>query len=604
MEKHSSAIPTWANTNLIFRLGFKTVRMLKNEGLGQTLFAARYVTKRAVGLRKIKKEMLTRVDAKTGEEFKIKPLISIITPVYNTDPKMLREMMESVQGQTYPNWQLCLADGSDLAHSYVGEIIRGYASADKRIKYIPLGKNNGISGNTNAAIKASDGEYIALLDHDDMLVWSSLYEVVKTINEHDPDFIYTDEALFSQRPTDSRTMHFKPDYSPDYLNACNYICHLSVIRRSILDKVGMYDAAFDGSQDFDFTLRVTETTDRIYHIDKPLYLWRVHEGSVASDISAKDYAYDAARRAVQAHIDRVGPPGKVVYSKAVPMMRVIYNIPGNPLVSIIIPTCDHFDVLERCVDSVLEKSTYQNYEIILCENNSKDPATFAGYDRLLEKDGRIKLIKYVGPFNFSAINNFARKSASGSHLLFLNNDIQVITPDWLEEMVMFTQRPDVGACGIKLLYPNNTVQHGGIGVGLCGSAANLCPMFPREHEGFLSRLAVASNMSACTAACLMIKASAFDGVGGYDENLAVSFNDVDICLKLRAENLLVVFNPVAEAYHFESVSRGYDKKGAKKERMEREKQILRDKWPVYFSEEDGDPYYNRNFGRNSISYDV
>ncbi len=604
MEKHSSAIPTWANTNLIFRLGFKTVRMLKNEGLGQTLFAARYVTKRAVGLRKIKKEMLTRVNAKTGEEFKIKPLISIITPVYNTDPKMLREMMESVQGQTYPNWQLCLADGSDLAHSYVGEIIRGYASADKRIKYIPLGKNNGISGNTNAAIKDSDGEYIALLDHDDMLVWSSLYEVVKTINEHDPDFIYTDEALFSQRPTDSRTMHFKPDYSPDYLNACNYICHLSVIRRSILDKVGMYDAAFDGSQDFDFTLRVTETTDRIYHIDKPLYLWRVHEGSVASDISAKDYAYDAARRAVQAHIDRVGPPGKVVYSKAVPMMRVIYNIPGNPLVSIIIPTCDHFDVLERCVDSVLEKSTYQNYEIILCENNSKDPATFAGYDRLLEKDGRIKLIKYVGPFNFSAINNFARKSASGSHLLFLNNDIQVITPDWLEEMVMFTQRPDVGACGIKLLYPNNTVQHGGIGVGLCGSAANLCPKFPREHEGFLSRLAVASNMSACTAACLMIKASAFDGVGGYDENLAVSFNDVDICLKLRAENLLVVFNPVAEAYHFESVSRGYDKKGAKKERMEREKQILRDKWPVYFSEEDGDPYYNRNFGRNSISYDV
>lgn len=604
MEKNTSVIPKWANSNVIFRLAYKTVRMLKNEGLSQTLFAARYVTKRAIGLRKIKKEMLTRDETRTGEEFPVKPLISIITPVYNTDRRMLAEMIESVIGQTYTRWQLCLADGSDGEHSYVGEMIKEYAKSDGRILYIPLEKNEGISGNTNAAITASEGEYIALLDHDDMLVWSSLYEVVKAINESDPDFIYTDEALFSVRPRDSRTMHFKPDFSPDYLNACNYICHLSVIRRSLVDRVGMYEAAFDGSQDFDFTLRVTEATEKICHIDKPLYLWRVHEGSVASDISAKGYAYDAARRAVQAHIDRVGPAGKVVYSKAVPMMRVVYDIPDNPLVSIIIPTCDHFDVLKRCVDSVLEKSTYKNYEIILCENNSKDPATFEGYEKLLEKDSRIKLVKYEGPFNFSAINNYARKYASGSHLLFLNNDIEVITPDWIEEMVMFTQRPDVGACGIKLLYPNNTVQHGGIGVGLCGSAANLCPLFPREHEGFLSRLAVASDMSACTAACLMVKASAFDEAGGYDETLAVSFNDVDLCLKLRAMNLLVIFNPVAEAYHYESVSRGYDKKGAKKERMEREKQILRDKWPEYFSEEGGDPYYNRNFGRNSISYDA
>lgn len=605
MGKGSKAVPAWANSTVVTKYLYKTVRMLKNEGLKQTVFAAKYVVGRYLKLKAIKKEFYLTKELRDEQErtvFPYMPKISIIVPVYNTDPKFLREMLDSVLAQSYRNWELCLADGSDEAHAYITPIIESYSEKDERILYKKLEKNLGISGNTNAAIEMGDGEYIALLDNDDLLSEGALFEVVKRINDTGADFIYTDEATFNFKPSDSDSMHFKPDFSPDYLRALNYICHLSVIKRALAEEAGMYDPSYDGSQDFDFTFRVTEKAKRIEHISKPLYYWRIHAGSVADDISAKPYAYVAAKRAVEAHLKRVGLDGTVEYSKAVPAMRVIYKLRSHPLVSIIIPTCDHIDLLKQCLDSIRELSTYDNYEIILCENNSKDPKTFDYYETL-KSDERIKVVRYDGAFNFSRINNFARKYASGAHLLFLNNDIKIITPEWIEEMLMFTQREDVGACGIKLLYPDDTVQHGGIAMGVCGSAANICPLFPREHEGYMSRLSVASDMSACTAACLMVRAEVFDQVGGYDEELSVSFNDVDLCLKIRKENYLVVFNPVAEAYHFESRSRGYDNKGEKKRRMEREKEILRAKWPAYY-EEEGDPYYNRNFGKNSISYDA
>ena len=605
MGKGSKAVPAWANSTVVTKYLYKTVRMLKNEGLKQTVFAAKYVVGRYLKLKAIKKEFYLTKELRDEQErtvFPYMPKISIIVPVYNTDPKFLREMLDSVLAQSYRNWELCLADGSDEAHAYITPIIESYSEKDERILYKKLEKNLGISGNTNAAIEMGDGEYIALLDNDDLLSEGALFEVVKRINDTGADFIYTDEATFNFKPSDSDSMHFKPDFSPDYLRALNYICHLSVIKRTLAEEAGLYDPSYDGSQDFDFTFRVTEKAKRIEHISKPLYYWRIHAGSVADDISAKPYAYVAAKRAVEAHLDRVGLEGTVEYSKAVPAMRVIYKLRSHPLVSIIIPTCDHIDLLGQCLDSIRELSTYDNYEIILCENNSKDPKTFEYYEKLKE-DERIQVIRYEGSFNFSRINNFARKYASGEHLLFLNNDIKIITPEWIEEMLMFTQREDVGACGIKLLYPDDTVQHGGIAMGVCGSAANICPLFPREHEGYMSRLAVASDMSACTAACLMVRADVFDQVGGYDEELSVSFNDVDLCLKIRKENYLIVFNPVAEAYHYESRSRGYDNKGEKKRRMEHEKEILRAKWPAYY-EEEGDPYYNRNFGKNSISYDA
>ncbi|MEG1757631.1 MAG: glycosyltransferase family 2 protein [Oscillospiraceae bacterium] len=605
MDKGSVAVPAWAGRNQLVSLMYKTVRMVKNEGLGKTVFAAKYVTKRYFKLKELKKKYYLTPELRAQQEnhkFAYEPTISLIVPLYNTDEGFLRELLASVQAQSYKKWQLCFADGSEQDRDDVGEVCREYMRGDDRISYKRLMKNEGISGNTNAAIELANGDYIALLDHDDLIAQSALFDVVTAINERNADFLYTDEATFIKSPRDSRSMHLKPDYSPDYLRGCNYICHLSVIKKSLLKEVGLYDNRFDGSQDYDFTLRVTEKAKCICHIAKPLYYWRIHAGSVASDISVKPYAYTAAKRAVEAHLLRVGQKGEVVYSKAVPMMRVIYEIEGNPLVSIIIPTCDHADVLKRCVDSIFEKSTYKNFEIVLIENNSRQKDTFEYYDSLTALHTNVKLARYEGPFNFSAINNFGRKYAAGSQLLFLNNDIEVISPQWIEEMLMFTQRADVGACGIKLLYPNNTLQHGGIAVGVCGSAANLCPLYPREHEGYMSRLAVASNMSACTAACLMVKGDAFDSVGGFDEELAVSFNDVDLCLKLREKDLLIVFNPVAEAYHHESLSRGYDNKGEKKQRMEREKAILRRKWDKYY---DGkDPYYNINFGENSISYDA
>ena len=605
MGKGSKAVPDWANKTVVSKYLYKTVRMLKNEGLSQTLFAVRYVTGRYFKLKKIKKEFYLTDELRKEQESKVfsfMPLISVIVPVYNTDSTLLTEMIQSVLDQSYQKWELCLADGSDDQHDYVGGICQRYASQDARIKYSKLEKNLGISGNTNAAILMSNGDYIALLDNDDLLAQGALYEVALAINETGADFLYSDEATFNVKPSDSDSMHFKPDYSPDYLRALNYICHLSVIERKLADRVGLYDPAYDGSQDYDFTLRVTENAKKIHHISKPLYYWRIHAGSVADAISAKPYAYEAAMRAVESHLERIGLKGKVEYSRAVPAMRVIYQIEAHPLVSIIIPTCDHSDLLKQCIDSIFSLSTYDNYELIICENNSKDPETFRYYDSI-KNDPRVHIVTYEGGFNFSRINNFARRYASGEHLLFLNNDIKIITPQWIEEMLMFTQRNDVGACGIKLLYPDDTVQHGGIAMGICGCAANLCPLYPREHEGYMSRLAVASDMSACTAACLMVKANSFDEVGGFDEELAVSFNDVDLCLKLRDKGLLVVFNPVAEAYHYESRSRGYDKSGEKKKRMEREKQLLAQKWPSYY-EEGGDPYYNRNFGKNSISYDA
>ena len=605
MGKGSKAVPDWANKTVVSKYLYKTVRMLKNEGLSQTLFAVRYVTGRYFKLKKIKKEFYLTDELRKEQESKVfsfMPLISVIVPVYNTDSTLLTEMIQSVLDQSYQKWELCLADGSDDQHDYVGGICQRYASQDARIKYSKLEKNLGISGNTNAAILMSKGDYIALLDNDDLLAQGALYEVALAINETGADFLYSDEATFNVKPSDSDSMHFKPDYSPDYLRALNYICHLSVIERKLADRVGLYDPAYDGSQDYDFTLRVTENAKKIHHISKPLYYWRIHAGSVADDISAKPYAYEAAKRAVESHLERIGLKGKVEYSRAVPAMRVIYQLEAHPLVSIIIPTCDHSDLLKQCIDSIFSLSTYDNYELIICENNSKDPETFKYYDSI-KNDPRVHIVTYEGGFNFSRINNFARRYASGEHLLFLNNDIKIITPQWIEEMLMFTQRNDVGACGIKLLYPDDTVQHGGIAMGICGCAANLCPLYPREHEGYMSRLAVASDMSACTAACLMVKANSFDEVGGFDEELAVSFNDVDLCLKLRDKGLLVVFNPVAEAYHYESRSRGYDKSREKKKRMEREKQLLAQKWPSYY-EEGGDPYYNRNFGKNSISYDA
>jgi len=605
MEKQRNSIPAWARSNIALNLIYKTFRMFRDEGVKQTLFAVRYVIRRRRQMRPIRKRMKMTPKKRAEQEAAVftNPIkISVIVPLFNTPPLFLEELIASLKSQTYHNWQLCFADGSDEGHAHVGARCLEYAANEPRVVYKKLEKNLGIAGNRSEGVRLSDGDYICFLDHDDLLAERALFEVAKAVNETGADLLYSDEVVYTGKRKMVHGMHLKPDYSPDYLRCCNYICHLTVIKRGLVEKIGLYDSRYEGSEDYDFILRATENAEIIHHIDEPIYYWRVHGDSVASDISAKPYAWDSARRAVQAHLERIGLEGEVVFSKAVPMLHVNYKIDKAPLVSIIIPTSDHKDDLEKCVDSILKLSTYGSYELILVENNSRNKETFDYYEKL-EKSPNIKVVTWEREFNFSAINNYGAAFACGEHLLFLNNDIEIITPDWLEQMVMFTQRSDVGAVGIKLLYPDDTVQHGGIAVGVCGSAANLCPLFPRDYEGYMSRLAVASNMSAVTGACLMAKREAFEAVGGFDENLAVSFNDVDFCLKLANAGYYIVFNPMAEAYHYESRSRGYDTRGEKRERMEREKVILREKWPRYFDEK-GDPFYNKNFGKQSISYDT
>jgi GT2 family glycosyltransferase/2-polyprenyl-3-methyl-5-hydroxy-6-metoxy-1,4-benzoquinol methylase len=516
---------------------------------------------------------------------------SILTPLYNTPKVFLIEMIDSVLNQTYSNWELCLADGSNAYHSEVSVICKDYARRDKRIQYKKLDKNLGISENTNQCIAMSSGDYLALLDHDDLLHPSALYEAMKVICEENADFIYTDENTFSLTPMDAYCPHFKPDYSPDTLRSYNYICHLSIFSRQLLEKVGCFKSEYDGSQDYDIILRLTEAADCIVHIPKILYYWRSHQNSVAMDVSAKPYVMDAAKRALSDHLQRIGFDGEVTDSSIITTYKINYKINGSPLVSILIPNKDHIDDLRKCLDSILEKSTYKNYEIIIIENNSEQAETFSCYE-ILKKNPRIKIFEWVGEFNYSAVNNFGVKYASGEYILFLNNDTETITSNWIEEMLMFAQRSDIGAVGAKLFYPDDTIQHAGVILGIGGVGGHSHKYFSRYDTGYMSRLTIVQNLSACTAACMMVPRSIFDEVGGFDESFQIAFNDVDLCMKIREKGYLIVVTPYAELYHFESKSRGYEDTIEKQKRFQNEVLRFQDRWKDTLMK--GDPYYNKN----------
>ena len=517
---------------------------------------------------------------------------SILVPLYNTPDNFLREMIQSVQEQTYPKWELCLADGSDAEHASVGEICRELAGKDARIKYRKLEKNLGISGNTNACIDMATGNYIALFDHDDVLNPSALYENMKVICDRNADFIYSDEATFSTRPTEAYNHHFKPDFAPDTLRSYNYICHLTVFRSSLLDEIGGgFRSQFDGSQDYDMILRLTEKARRIAHIPKILYFWRGHAGSVASDVSAKAYTVDAAKAALTEHLDRVGLKGTVLDSSIPSTYRIKYGIEGNPLISIVIPNMDHMDDLKKCIDSILGLSTWKHFEIIVVENNSKQAETFEYY-RSLKDCPEIRIVTWEGVFNFSAICNFGAKAAKGDYILLLNNDIQVITPDWMEQMLMFAQRKDVGAAGAMLYYPDDTIQHAGVILGIGGVAGHSHKYFKRGDYGYASRLTIAQNLSAVTAACCLIPRRVWEQVRGLDEGYAVAFNDVDLCLRIREAGYLIVWTPYAELYHFESKSRGYEDTAEKRTRFKGEIDRFFARWSDALAR--GDPYYSPN----------
>ena len=526
---------------------------------------------------------------------------SIIVPLYNTPETLLEEMIDSVVNQTYAKWELCLADGSDDEHEYVGKYVNKLAKSDKRIKYEKLEKNGGISENTNACIDMSTGDYIALFDHDDLLHPSALYEYMKVICEKDADFIYCDEDKFNELGKGFFDPHFKPDFAPDNLRSNNYICHFTVFSRELYNQVGGFRKEFDGSQDHDIILRLTEKAKSIVHVPKVLYHWRVSAVSVASDPYAKPYTIQAGINAVSEHLERVGLKGTVESSPIHPnMYRIRYEIKGKPLVSILIPNYNHIADLKLCLDSIREKSTYDNYEIIIIENNS-DEETFRYYETL-ESDPRIKVVVYHpdGGFNYSAINNFGEKYANGEYLLLLNNDVEIIAEDWIEEMLMFCQRDDVGAVGAKLYYPDNTIQHAGVILGVRTLAGHAFKDYPRESPGYCGRASLQQDLSACTAACLMIKRSLFNEIGGFDEKFAVAFNDIDLCMKIREKGYLIVFTPYAELYHYESKSRGSEDSPEKVARFSSEIQRFLGKWKPTLDK--GDPYYNPNLTLDSEDF--
>lgn len=525
--------------------------------------------------------------------------ISILTPLYNTPEEFLREMLDSVVNQTYENWELCLADGSDREHEYVSKIVEEYQKRPEgeKILYRKLEKNFGISGNTNECLSMAGGDYIGLLDNDDILHPSTLYEYVKAVNEKGADYIYCDETTYKSGDINKMlTMHFKPDYAVDNLRANNYICHFSVFARELLDGMELFRPRFDGSQDHDMILRLTDRAKKVVHIPRILYYWRSHPGSVASDITAKPYAIAAAKGAVADHLKRHGfEHFQITSTRAFEtIFKIRYQIIGSPLISIIIANKDHAADLRACITSILEKSTYENFEIIVVENNSREKETFDYYRELAEEE-KVRVITFEGGFNYSAVNNLGASTAKGSYLLLLNNDTRVITVNWMEELLMYAQREDVGAVGGKLYYADKTIQHAGVvlGLGAHRTAGHSHYGQHRDNLGYMGRLCYAQNVSAVTGACLLVKKSLFEEAGGLDESFAVSLNDVDFCLRLREKGFLNVFTPFAELYHLESASRGPDNDGEKAERYNRESERFRERWKEALAA--GDPYYNPNF---------
>lgn len=534
--------------------------------------------------------------------------ISIVVPLYNTKEKFLREMIESARAQTYGNWELCLADASPVfiqgdfssekkegvsrrskATGLTG-IVRRYQAEDARIRYQILGANQGISDNTNQAVAMATGEFIAFLDHDDLLEPDALFEVAQAVErDAQVDMVYTDEDKMNRKGTKRLTPNMKPDFNPDLLRSNNYICHFLAVRKGVVEKTGGFRKEFDGAQDYDFILRCTEEARKIAHIPKVLYHWRTHEGSTSDNPESKLYAFEAGKRAVAEHLKRLGIEADVEDTADLGYYRVRYALKGNPCVSILIPNKDEKESLEKCLQSIWDKTEYENYEILVIENNSTKEETFAYY-REIDGKNHVRVLYWDQAFNFSAINNFAAKQAKGEYYLLLNNDTEVITKGWMKELLSNCQRKEVGMVGAKLYFPDNTVQSAGTIIGMGGLADHAFVNMPRKQAGYMHRASIQMNLSGVTAACAMVKKEIYEEVGGMEEELTVAFNDVDLGLKIVTAGYLIVFDPFAELYHYESKSRGANDE--KNERHKKEVQYAQKKWAAFL--EAGDPCYNKN----------
>lgn len=586
----------------------KGYRYLKRHGLKQFLirlierFQSQDIDYETwFGLNKVPEGELERQKSVVFE----KPVkISIVVPLYQTPERFLREMIESVCSQTYGNWELCLADASPLTEqdkkseagrkesrtTKLSGIVKEYMDKDERIRYRILEKNGGISENTNEAIRMATGDFVGLLDHDDLLERDALYEIMERIAKNDEtDVIYTDEDKINRKGTKHLIPNMKPDFNLDLLRSNNYICHFLVVRKSIIDQVGGFRKEFDGAQDYDFIFRCTEAARVVSHVPRVLYHWRTHSGSTSDNPDSKMYAFDAGKRAIEAHLARMNVEAKVEETDDLGYYRIRYQLKETPMVSILIPNKDQKESLQKCLQSIWEKTEYENYEILIVENNSTKEETFAYYKEI-DKKNRVRVLYWDREFNYSAINNFAAREAKGEYLLLLNNDTEVITKGWIKELLSNCARKEVGMVGAKLYFPDNTIQSAGTIIGLGGLADHAFVNMSRKRAGYMHRASIQMNLSGVTAACAMVKRSVYEEVGGLEEKLSVAFNDVDLGLKIVTAGYLIVYDPFVELYHYESRSRGVDDE--KRERHKKEVQYAQEKWKDFL--EAGDPCYSPN----------
>ena len=586
------------NIKRITSLASRGVASLKNEGFEATWrkidFRIKLMTKGDVW--KFRSDIPLKRELKAQREavFPYMPKISIIVPLYNTPEKFLKEMIDSVYNQSYSNWQLVLADASDKDLPHIKKVVDSYG--DNRIVYEKLAENKGISENTNKGFALADGDYLALLDHDDVILPNALYENVKAINETGAQVLYSDEITLDGELKHLIQFHFKIDYAPDFLRGVNYITHFLVFERKLFEQVGAFeDATYDGAQDFDLTLRLSEKANKVHHIPKVLYYWRGHAGSTANDMSTKMYAFEAGRKAIQAHLDRIGLKGQASIQKYPGSYRTVYEVDGNPQVSIVIPNKDHIEDLSRCIDSIFALGGWDNVQVIVVENNSTEKETFEKKKKITARNSKVQVVYYKGGFNFSAICNFGVKFATGDHILLLNNDVEFVSENFVKEMLSYSQRSDVGAVGAKLYYPDGYLQHAGVIIGINGSAGHSHKGLAdaRNNTGDMYRLVTTQNYLAVTGACLMVKTELYKKFPLDEENFAVAYNDVDFCLRLYEAGYLNVFTPYSEGIHYESKSRGLDETDKPNLRYEGEKARFAEKWQKYFNY--GDPYYNPHF---------
>ena len=605
MEKREDAMD---NANAIV----KTWRYLKNNGWKKTSYK---IYRKLFKVEKIgydrfrketepdKEELARQRRTKLAKE----PLFSILVPVYKTPPELLNALLQSVVDQSYRNWELCLADGGGEDDHLSDEIasLPALKSSWPTIHYKKLKENRGIAGNTNAALAMAKGDYIVLLDHDDLLAPNALFELALacqnpvakgssnqgSANLFPPDFIYSDEDKTDLAGRKFFDPHFKPDFNPDLLCSMNYMCHLTCVSMDLARKVGGFDPDFDGSQDYDFVFRCVEQAKHIVHIPKVLYHWRSYDQSTAGNAASKEYAFESGRRAIEAHLQRIGAKGTVKNGIDAGVYHVTYDLPYEPLVSIIIPNKDHAGDLRRCIESIYWQS-YQNVEIVIVENGSTEEATHAYYKELEAGTGAVQVVTWDKPFNYSAVNNYGASFAKGEYLLLLNNDIEWIREDSLAEMLGYAMRPGTGAVGAKLFYGDDTIQHAGVIIGIGGVAGHAFQRQSKDDRTYMYRAFCTQDYSCVTAACLLMKKSIFEEIGGFEEKLAYAFNDVDLCLRIREKGYLVVYNSEAWLYHYESKSRGLEDTPEKVARFNQEMDYCRSRWRDILR--DGDPYYSPN----------